>query len=63
MRYLVVLPPDRASKAARFHDLEADRVTVGDELLVDELVVRVQSVVHVPPDDGHDATLVCTAPR
>lgn len=63
MRYLVVLPPDRASAAARFHDLECDEVTIGDDVLVDELLVRVQSVVDVPADDGYDATLVCTEPR
>ena len=61
MRYLVVLPPDRASEAARFHDLEADELAVGDELLVEALVVRVQTVVDVPVDNAYDATLICTA--
>jgi len=61
MRYLVVLPPSRLSDSARFHDLEAENLAVGDELLVDALAVRVQSVVDVPVQDGYDATLICTA--
>lgn len=61
MRYLVVLPPNGVSDSARFHDLEADGLAVGDELLVDALAVRVQSVVEVPAEDGYDATLICTA--
>jgi len=60
MRYLVVLPPTGAADSARFHDLEGE-FSVGDELLIDALAVRVHSVVDVPADDGYDATLICTA--
>lgn len=61
MRYLVVLPPTGASDSARFHDLESGELSVGDELLIDALALRVHSVVDVPADDGYDATLICTA--
>jgi hypothetical protein len=63
VRYLIVLPPDRLSVDPRFHDVECGEVAVGDELLVDELLVRVHSVVDVPADDGYDGTLVCEAAR
>lgn len=59
-RYLVVIPPDRAGDEAQFHDVEAHVLEVGDELLVDDLHVRVRAAVDIPPDDGYDATLVCT---
>jgi hypothetical protein len=61
MRYLVVLPPTGPSDSARFHDLESGELAVGDQLLIDALQVRVRNVVHVPAQDGYDATLICTA--
>jgi hypothetical protein len=62
MRYLVVVPPNRLFDDARFHDVDAEAITIGDELLLDEaLLVRVQSVVDIPSEDGYDATLVCFA--
>ena len=59
MRYLVVLPlGDR--RGARFEDLERDGdVTVGDCVLVDDLLVRVRYAVDAG-EDGYDATLICT---
>jgi hypothetical protein len=60
VRFLVVLPPDRASNTARFHDLERDDVAIGEELLIDDLLVRVQNVVDVAAGEGYDATLICT---
>jgi hypothetical protein len=59
-RYLVVIPPDRPGDEARFHDVEAHGLAVGDELLVDDLHLRVRAAVDVPADEGYDATLVCT---
>ncbi len=61
MRYLVVIPPDRDSADASFHDFEAHQhVAVDDQLIVDDLRLRVRSLVDVPADDGYDATLICT---
>ena len=60
MRYLVVLPPGREADAARFHELERDHVAIGDDIFVDDLLVRVHNVVAAPADDHYDATLICT---
>ena len=59
-RYLIVVPPERAGEDAQFHDVEAHMLTVGDELTVDDQQVRVRAAVELPPDEGYDATLVCT---
>jgi hypothetical protein len=60
VRYLVVIPFLNDSGEAAFHDLEADQVAIGDQLLVNELTLRVQDVVHIPAENGYDGTLVCT---
>jgi hypothetical protein len=60
MRYLVVVPPGRSQQEASFHEIDSEReLVVGDELLVDELMLRIQAAIDVPADDGYDATLVC----
>ena len=60
MRYLVVVPPGRARAQASFHEIDSEReLAVGDELLVDELMLRIRAAIDVPADDGYDATLVC----
>lgn len=61
MRYLIVVPPIRAGDDAQFHDVEAHMLSVGDELVVDDVHVRVRAAVELPADQGYDATLVCTA--
>ena len=60
MRYLVVIPFLNGSGEAAFHGVEADQVAIGDQLLVDEMTLRVQDVVHIPAENGYDGTLVCT---
>ena len=37
------------------------KLKIGDHLLIDALQVRGRNVVHVPAQDGYDATLICTA--
>jgi hypothetical protein len=61
VRYLVVIPGIRQRDEARFRNLDTDdELTIGDELIVDDMLVRVRAAVDVPADDSHDATLVCT---
>jgi hypothetical protein len=60
VRYLVVIPFLNGSGEAAFHDVEADQVAIGDQLLLDELAVRVQDVVHIPAEEGYVGTVVCT---
>ncbi len=60
MRYLVVVPPGRAQEKASFHEIDSERaLAVGDALLENELMLRIQAAIDVPADDGFDATLVC----
>jgi hypothetical protein len=60
VRYLVVIPPNRTNADARVRDLNSDKaLTVGDPVLIDELVVRVRTATDVS-SDGYDGTLVCT---
>jgi hypothetical protein len=58
-RYLVVIPKNGDGDVA-FDDVETDRDPAeGDELLVGDLLLRVQVAVAVA-EDGYDGTLICT---
>jgi uncharacterized Zn finger protein len=60
LHYLVVIPPHRHSEA-RFVELDsAAELAVGDDLLVEELLLRVQSIVDTRSDDGYEATIVAS---
>lgn len=59
MRYLVVVPPERAADEAAFYDVECEEVAAGELLEVDDFVLHVHSVVDVPAGTDYDATLVC----
>jgi hypothetical protein len=62
VRYLVVIPGNRNTGEAAFHDLDSEFVLeAGDELVVSDLLVRVRAAIDVPADDGYDGTLVCTS--
>ena len=61
MRYLVVIPGNRTTDEAAFHDVDSEfALEAGDELVVSDLLVRVRTAIDVPADDGYDGTLVCT---
>jgi hypothetical protein len=60
MRYLVVIPPHRVAKRPHHRQLESERrLAEGDEIVLDELVMRVASVIEGRTPDGHDATVIC----
>ena len=61
MRYLVVIPPERASDEASIHDLESEgQLEPGDQVVVAHMHFVVQEAVDVPGDEGYDGTLICT---
>ena len=63
MRYLVIIPPHAPGTQARHRPLESGRPLVeGDDIVLDETLMRVVTIVDSPTPDGHDATVICTRP-
>ena len=63
MRYLVIIPSDTPQSRARHRPLESERRLVeGDDIVLDDALMLVLTIVDAPTPDGHDATVICTRP-
>ena len=60
MRYLVIIPPHQASQQATHRQLETGRkLEEGDQVVLDEVFLRVDTIIDGPRERGLDATLIC----
>jgi hypothetical protein len=62
MRYLVVIPPHTGSQTPTHRELETIReLAEGDQVILDEHIMRIDTIIDGPRERGFDATLICVA--